>query len=127
MQREQLVAILIPGNKPHDYRIQGAAGLFALLECKTKKHPHARFPDYLLFTAKFRKMRDEAEHEHTRSFLIVEYLDAYRLCDVAALPEDLPTEQWGRTDRADPQDVQACVAIPVAAFFTICPVENPGN
>lgn len=87
--------------------------LSAVVEIKTRKNDHDKYPTYMLSASKWRKGLDIAKEYGVPFMLVVQFTDGIY---GVRLKKDYEIKVGGRFDRGDAKDVEECIYIPLTDF-----------
>ena len=87
-----------------------------LVEIKTRKNAHNKYPTYMLSASKWRKAMSLGDTMNVPVMLVVQFTDGVYM---TRLKWDYPTAQGGRTDRNDAMDIEECIYIPITEFKSV--------
>jgi hypothetical protein len=107
----------LPAKMECDYMLTGNGGVGgAFIEIKCRKVASTAYPTYMLSLHKWMRLRWLMQSTGMPVFLVVSHTDGIRYLRIEA-DKHYDVTMGGRTDRADGQDVEPVVKIPMA-FFT---------
>lgn len=85
----------------------------AIIEIKTRRNAHDKYPTYMLSANKWRSGMKIAEHYRLPFLLFVKFTDGIFY---TKLKKHYETARGGRTDRLDPYDQEECIYIDMNNF-----------
>lgn len=93
--------------------LNGEGRTVGLVEIKTRKNTHNKYPTYMLSASKWRKAMTLGDTMKVPVMLVVQFTDGIYM---TRLKSDYPKAQGGRTDRNDAMDIEECIYIPITEF-----------
>lgn len=87
--------------------------LSAVVEIKTRKNTHDKYPTYMLSAQKWQKGLEIAAEYGVPFMLIVQFTDGVY---GVRLKKNYETKVGGRFDRGDAKDIEECIYIPLTDF-----------
>lgn len=88
----------------------------AVVEVKTRRNTHDRYPTYMLSAAKHENLVYISNQENIPALLVVNFTDGLYATKIKG---DYTTAVGGRYDRGNPNDMETCVYIPIQEFKAI--------
>ena len=87
-----------------------------VVEIKTRRNAHDRYPTYMLSAAKHENLLCIARQDGIPALLVVRFTDGLYATKIKS---EYPTAAGGRYDRGNPNDMETCVYIPIQEFRAI--------
>ena len=96
----------------------------AIVEVKCRTNPMRKYPTYMVSATKATTIRDEAVSRRIAGVLLVRWSDAVGWVRLDRL-RDWNVTSGGRTDRADPLDIEPVLHVAITRFRASWVEESP--